>query len=289
MKGVDGDVSVNQRKGKVKQLFDLELNVESGSGVAVRVAEFTADASEVSDLELKGASGLAKEEKAQLLDIVFRVLEQFKADLHTTHGLPLLIEANSCNPNSKDNQKSNSSTSVSTASNSASSASNSASSASNIDTSNSTSNTTANTNTSNTTAPSHTQSIQATLCDSVDFNCPPSELYKFLTEQPRILAWSRSPPTGLPQLIMPGAPFTLFNGNIRGKFVEMQAPGYLKLDWQLKDWSQPTQVIIKITSTDSGCRMDLEQIGVPQSELESIRANWHTYYWKPIKSLLGMF
>lgn len=267
-------MSVNQRKGKVKQLFDLELQVEAvaSGGSIIRVAEFTADAAEAGDLELKGASGLAVEQKEKLLQVVFGVLEQFKADLHTTHGLPLLIEANSFNP---DN--------VSISASGINGTSGSGPSAKSEITSN-----TSNTTPSSTSQSQSQSSSVATLNDSVEFNCPAAELYKFLTEQPRILAWSRSSPSGLPQLILPGAPFSLFNGNIHGRFVELKPPSLLKLEWQLRDWSQPSQVSISLSDTPSGCRVDLEQVGVPRGELESIRSNWHTYYWRPIKSLLGM-
>lgn len=280
---IDGDVSVNQRKGKVKQLFDLELSIDLGvDGRKCRVAEFTADADEVGDLELKGFTGGSGggEGREELLQCVFEVLKRFKSELHATHGLPLLVEAG-CSSNDGSTADGVNATAASVSQSANQAAAYLASAVSPPAQSTSAATVPSGSSTSATAA--------TTLKDSVKFNCPASELYRFLTEPQRIVAWSRSPASALPQIVLPGAPFSLFGGNICGRFVEMMAPNSLVMDWKLKDWPTDTKVTIAIAEDGDGsaCRIDLTQEGVPAQDVDLIRSNWHNYYWTPIKRLLG--
>ncbi len=242
-----------------------------GEGKTCRVAEFTADAQDPEELEIKGGS-LNAQEKGEIKKKAFVLLEQFKAELHTTHGLPLLVEANNAanGPNCADGVATK--TSIATTAPQATT------------TVPQTTSSPQSTNASQTAASSQA----AALNDSISFNCPSTELYRFLTETPRIIAWSRSPPSGLPQLILPGASFSLFGGNIVGKFVELKAPSALLLEWKLKDWTAPSKVNLSIfPETEGSCRLELQQEGVPAGEVERIKDNWHAYYWTPIKRLIG--
>ena len=273
---IDGDVSVNQRKGKVKQLFDLELSLDLEGSGGCRVAEFTADAEEASELEVKGFNGTGEQRK-EIQRAVFEVLKKFKEELHMTHGLPLLIEAS----NGKGGIDGNSTVS----SNSTGNASNSNSNA--IASSAKPSSTILSQPSSN--PPSNpSQSLTTSLSDSITFNCPAPELYHCLTDPGRVLAWSRSPSSALPQIILPGAPFSLFGGNIVGKFLELKPPHALTLEWRLKNWTAASKVQISIAEeSSSSCRVELEHQGVPEGEVERIRENWHNYYWTPIKRMIG--
>lgn len=285
---IQGDVSVNQRKGRVKQLFDLEITFEfsrdggnvTGTGF---VTEFTADYEIPSDLVLKLVPKLPEHENQILLKEIGKFAELFKAELYEIHGKPLLLEVT--DPNLIKNEESTctleskSTIDNSLISNSAipsSSAKSTISKPSTVSTSSSS---------------SSTQVVSSTMTeieDEVTFPCPVDQLYLMLTDASRIRAWSRSS-ASLPQLLLPQAPFSLFEGNISGKFITLQFPNFIEMEWKLKAWAKPSKVTISIRQEDEGFRsiLTIKQIGVPNGEAEATKTNWHNYYWNPIKRAFG--
>lgn len=278
--GVEGDVSVNQRKGRVKQLFDLEISFEysasdsTGTGF---ITEFTADYEDPSDLNLKLTPNHAKKES--LLMAVGRVAEEFKKELFEVHGKPLLLQAQeSQNQSEGANANINSSESPS------------------LNTSEATKQpVVTKVDISATTAVVSEKPTKSTvstaITDEVTFPCPPEQLYLMLTDSVRIRSWSRSPVT-LPQILLPQAPFSLFDGNISGKFLTLKSPNLIEMEWKLKSWSQSSCVSIEISAEEGGngqkSVLKMKQINVPSGEAEIIKSNWHNYYWSPIKRAFGV-
>lgn len=264
---IEGDVSVNQRKGRVKQLFDLEISFEyklaageTGTGF---VTEFTADYEDPADLCLKLTPRIeGKEQQDAILRAVGKLAEEFKKELYEVHGKPLLLEASEANSEARSTDKP-----AVTTSNSNASATMSASTAA--------------------TASIPTPSTSASIEDEVTFPCPPDQLYLMLTDSGRMSAWSRAPVT--PQIILPQAPFTLFDGNICGKFLTLKSPSQIEMEWKLKSWAKPSVVSIEIKEAENGgCKLKIKQTGVPSGEAETVKSNWHNYYWNPIKRAFGV-
>lgn len=269
--GIEGEVSVNQRKGKVKQLFDLEINFEyklddasTGTGF---ISEFTADYSDPTDLNLKLTPRIDSQAHGLLLKVIGAVVEAFKAELFEVHGKPLLLEAESANA----------------ANNAASSMGSTLASVPSVNVS-----TSSNIATSSTTTPS-TKTSTVTITDEVSFPCPRDQLYLMLTDPARIRSWSNSNPNAIPQILLPHAPFTLFDGNIICKLLVLQPPAQIEMEWRLKAWMNSSSVVISIEEEDA-CRsvLKITQSGVPRGEAETVKANWHNYYWAPIKRAFGV-
>lgn len=87
---IKGDVSVNQRKGRVKQIWDLEVELEFEDGTRVKVLDLMSDQAK-EDLNLTVVSG--KTDVKLLREQVWERVEKFRTELHEVHGKPLLVEA----------------------------------------------------------------------------------------------------------------------------------------------------------------------------------------------------
>lgn len=278
---IEGDVSVNQRKGRVKQLFDLEISFEyiasdgvNGTGF---ISEFTADYQDPSDLNLKLTPHHAK--KDSILKTVGRVVEEFKKELFEVHGKPLLLDAQK-SENGRDDEGSNFGVVNAVDNKSFSTTSTTAAT------------TTAVSNSASTTNSTAKSDVSSTISDEVTFPCPPEQLYLMLTDPARIRSWTRSP-ANLPQILLPQAPFSLFDGNISGKFLTLKSPSSIEMEWKLKSWTQSSLVTIEISAsseaqTNNSCLLKIKQVNVPSGEAEVIKSNWHNYYWIPIKRAFGV-
>jgi activator of HSP90 ATPase len=262
---IEGDVSVNQRKGRVKQLFDLEITFEyknsrDGSTGTGFISDFTADYDDVSDLNLKMTPKI--EQVGNFLKAVGEVVKAFKNELHEIHGKPLLLEASQASENSE---------SIDTNSNSC---------LNNVNV------------TEATVSKSSQQSSQsftsatATIVDEINFPCPPDQLYLMLTDPARIRSWTRSP-ASIPQVLLPGALFTLFDGNITCKFLTLSQQR-IEMEWKLKSWASNSNVVIEIEADKQGSVLKINQTDVPSGEADITKNNWHNYYWNPIKRAFGV-
>ena len=269
---VEGDVCVNQRKGRVKQLFDLEISFEyklaSGETGTGFISEFTADYEDPTDLCVKLSPKLeSKDQRDLIVKAIGMLAEEFKKELYEVHGKPLLLEVGGFE-NTASSSEPRTAETTSTTINYASSGVTAASGASFMPTP---------------VTASNTCSIE----DALTFPCPPEQLYLMLTDSSRIRSWSRAPVT--PQILLPQAPFTLFDGNICGKFLTLKSPTQIEMEWKLKSWAKASNVSIEIKESGSGgsC-LSIKQTGVPSGEAETVKNNWHTYYWNPIKRAFGV-
>lgn len=265
---IEGDVSVNQRKGRVKQLFDLEISFEykkttDGSTGTGFISEFTADYEDVSDLNLKLTPKI--DEIGNVLKAIGGVVKAFKAELHEVHGKPLLLEANASNPENCSSDSSDKPDNIGTKIKGN------------------------NTQAVNSSTAVQSPAATTTILDEVTFPCPPEQLYLMLTDPSRLRSWTRSP-AAIPQLLLPGAPFTLFDGNISCKFIALKSNERIEMEWKLRGWSQASNVVIDIgrDQQQQGTVLKIKQSGVPSGEADVTKNNWHNYYWNPIKRAFGV-
>lgn len=86
-----------------------------------------------------------------------------------------------------------------------------------------------------------------------------------------------------------GGEFVLFNGNVTGKFEDLVENEKLVQKWRLKHWpaGHHSVATIKLTQTEKGTKMTLEQTGVPETDIERTKQGWKNFYWNPIKFTFG--
>ncbi|KAI8981549.1 activator of Hsp90 ATPase [Pilobolus umbonatus] len=125
-----------------------------------------------------------------------------------------------------------------------------------------------------------------TLRDSIEFQTSARELYETLTNAQRVQIWTRG------HVIMKQeikSKFELFGGNVSGEILELIPEQKIVQTWRLRSW--PAGHYSKVTmlfKQGSDCvTLDVEQTGVPIGEEDLTRKNWSGYYWRAIKASFG--
>ncbi|PJF17859.1 hypothetical protein PSACC_02326 [Paramicrosporidium saccamoebae] len=246
---VTGEVSVNVRKGRIRQIFDLTMELTcmyEKRDVEARITDFMSDM-DYDDFEFT-MTGVAAKVRDALKKTVWETLVEFRKEVEQVHGKSLLVEGPQT-PASADSEKSKFNNSF-------------------VD------------------KKEKSPSAVGTIEERVEFSAPMEQVWLCLTDVPRIMAWTRG--TASLSSVEPGAPFSLLGGNITGRVTEL-ATGLIKMDWRLRHW--PSELVstveIKLSNGGSGTVLKMKQVGVPSAELDSVKENWHRYYWEPIKTVLG--
>ncbi|KAI8874193.1 hypothetical protein GQ42DRAFT_159962 [Ramicandelaber brevisporus] len=136
-------------------------------------------------------------------------------------------------------------------------------------------------------APSASADINTvTVKQDIEFVASAQDLYLALADKARMSAWTRSPVIFDAQ---PGAPFSLFNGNIQGTVVSAEPGSRLKLKWRSSSWpaGHHSDVDIHLVQSRESVILKLVQDGVPVGLEEITERNWHQFFWGPIKSTFG--
>ncbi|XP_017465078.1 PREDICTED: activator of 90 kDa heat shock protein ATPase homolog 1 [Rhagoletis zephyria] len=125
-----------------------------------------------------------------------------------------------------------------------------------------------------------------TLKITEEFNCCANDLYNALTKEEMLTAFTRAPAKSDASR---GGEFVLYGGNVRGKFEELVPEKRIIQSWRLKNWPSGhySEVVIDLEEAKNTTQMKLKQTGIPASEFDAMRANWHRYYWQSIKQTFG--
>ncbi|KAL7739785.1 hypothetical protein ACLKA6_018031 [Drosophila palustris] len=125
-----------------------------------------------------------------------------------------------------------------------------------------------------------------TLSMTEEFHCNANDLYNALTKPDMLTAFTRAPAK---VDAVRGGEFVLYGGNVLGKFEELVPEKRIQQSWRLKNWSSGhySNVVIELEETSSSTMMTLKQTGIPASEYDAMRTNWHRYYWHSIKQTFG--
>ncbi|XP_034668170.1 activator of 90 kDa heat shock protein ATPase homolog 1 [Drosophila subobscura] len=125
-----------------------------------------------------------------------------------------------------------------------------------------------------------------TLSMTEEFHCNANDLYNALTKPDMVSAFTRAPAKVDP---VRGGEFVLYGGNVLGKFEELIPEKKIQQSWRLKNWSSGhySNVLIELEETSSSTMMTLKQTGIPATEYDAMKTNWHRYYWHSIKQTFG--
>ncbi|KAJ3115499.1 hypothetical protein HDU96_000533 [Phlyctochytrium bullatum] len=120
----------------------------------------------------------------------------------------------------------------------------------------------------------------------IEFKCDKQRLFDCLTKQDEVKFWTRS---AAKLSMTPGSDYDLFGGNISGNIIDVQAPSKLVMSWRLKSWAQGhfSTVTLEFKELSDSTLLRLSQDGVPIGEKDTIIGNWHMYYWDAIKRIYG--
>lgn len=268
VRSCDGDVDVNQRKGKVISLFDINMILEYSGKTKddedvtglITIPEISYDSDE-DDYEFTisiNSETSTKEPvkvliRKELVPKLRAALTKFGPDLIEAHGKDIqhegqdFKEKNELPPpsNKPANEETESSKVVGTAA-------------------------------YNTT----------TLKLEPVFSAPADQLYDAFLKPEMVAAWSRSKPDISPEV---GKQYSLFNGNVSGK-IESLTPGKnIKMTWRLRDWKAGHYATMNLDFIQGAgeTTIKVNWTGIPVGQEEIVQNNFEEYYVKSIKLTFG--
>lgn len=80
---------------------------------------------------------------------------------------------------------------------------------------------------------------------------------------------------------VPEGTFELWNGAVKGKFLDVQTPKKLKISWRTIDfdtWMPSTQLTVDFQTRPNGCRIIITHENIPTPLLEQFRFAWEQVY-----------
>lgn len=253
---VEGDVSVNVRKGRIRQIYDLSIDVafahgEDGDEQTAHIGDFMSDTDFAGFEVSAGARGGAV--AAALKEALWPRLLAFRREVEEVQGKSLLVDAPDQQqaPPAQGEGARQRFTGV-------------------FDDKD-----------------GRDGAADGSVDEKIEFMAPRSEVFAALTDPAKIMAWSRG--TAQLSAFAPGASFSLLNGNIVGSVAGLREGEEIRMEWRLKHWPDAcaSKVVLSLSGDGGACVLRLQQTGIPTADVESVRQNWHRYYWEPIKSILG--
>eukprot|EP00762_Andalucia_godoyi_P001805 ANDGO_05949.mRNA.1 hypothetical protein len=133
-----------------------------------------------------------------------------------------------------------------------------------------------------------TAATSSTINAEIKFDCRPSDLFRILTDSTLHEIFSCQKATIAP---VENTEISLYGGYISGKVVKIEKPGLIELEWRHADWdiAEPvSSVRFEIKAGDANDTvLVFEHRNVPKKALSETEKGWETFYWKPIRVMLG--
>ncbi|ORE04130.1 hypothetical protein BCV72DRAFT_19935 [Rhizopus microsporus var. microsporus] len=111
------------------------------------------------------------------------------------------------------------------------------------------------------------------------------QIYEALLDPKRAVIWTRTSKS-LKLSKQAGSTFELFDGNVQGVLLDLMPNKQIRQTWRLKSWPKGhfSTVTINLLNSQEGVTIHVNQTGVPASEEGSIERNWMGYYWQSIQA-----
>ncbi|KAK9768022.1 Co-chaperone [Basidiobolus ranarum] len=275
---VIGDVDLNQRKGKIFTLFDLQITLNwtgsdnSGTQASgkIHIPEVAHD-SDFDDYVFNITVHEDTSDKYDIKQVVHKKLTQelrkklskFSKDLAEAHVKDVYIDPSELQTQPTSNNSSTPATAAPPISTSKTSTITKQASSAAI-------NTVKNTN---------------DYSDRIVFPINQKALYGLLMNQKRVHSWSRTATKIDGQV---GGRFELFNGEISGKFLEIIPEEKIVMEWRLSSWAEGvlTNVTLTLEEVEEGTALNLQQKDIPRGQLNVATHKWKLHYWQPLQVLM---
>lgn len=112
-------------------------------------------------------------------------------------------------------------------------------------------------------------------------NAPIAKVWRALTNPKDIAGWGAGPAT---MSAKEGAAFSLWDGDIHGKNIEVVPQMKLIQEWYGGKWPKPSIATFTLTKTKTGTKLVFHQTGVPAKDFNGISSGWKDYYLGPLKA-----
>jgi activator of HSP90 ATPase len=105
---------------------------------------------------------------------------------------------------------------------------------------------------------------------------PPDQVYLALTNEATFQLWSGD---HADIQVYPGGEFSLWDGSIVGKMLELEPGKKIVQQWYFGDQPENSIVTIKLHPHTQGTSVELHHINIPDHDYEDIVAGWtHEYF-----------
>lgn len=131
-----------------------------------------------------------------------------------------------------------------------------------------------------------------TIHQEVDFTAGPDRIYKALLDSKDFSAFSAQAGEFSANSARidatEGGAFTLFDGYITGRTLELAANRRIVQAWHDKDWPEGVYSIIKfeLNPKGPGTHLVFDHTGFPPRSHDHLAAGWKSHYWEPLAKYL---
>ena len=105
---------------------------------------------------------------------------------------------------------------------------------------------------------------------------PPDQVYLALTNEATFQLWSGDQAEIQAE---PGGEFSLWDGSIVGKFLELERPNKIVHQWYFGDQPEESIVTIKLHLHVQGTSVELRHTNIPDTEYQDIIDGWNDVYF----------
>jgi activator of HSP90 ATPase len=131
-----------------------------------------------------------------------------------------------------------------------------------------------------------------TIHQEMDFNTTPQRLYEALLDKKQFSEFSAQSGEFTKKSAKidksVGGAFSLFDGHIIGRNVELVKNQRIVQAWRVVDWPAGAYSIVKfeMKAQGSGTHLVFDHIGFPIGLRDHLAAGWQSHYWDPLKKYL---
>ncbi len=127
--------------------------------------------------------------------------------------------------------------------------------------------------------------MSKTIRQTATFNAPAHEVYEALMDQKKHAQFTEGEAKISRKV---GGEFSISDGEIRGKNLELIQDKKIVQSWRYSDWPEGeySTATFSLEETDGKTRLTFVQTGVPDDHYEDIKQGWKDYYWGPMKQML---
>jgi activator of HSP90 ATPase len=120
-----------------------------------------------------------------------------------------------------------------------------------------------------------------------DYQASPDQIYETLLNPDKFKAFSGGRAAQINREA--GGAFSLFDGAIAGRNIELVSPQLIVQAWRAASWPKGIYSVVtfELQPRGSGTRVILDHTGFPPANAEHLASGWDENYWVPLRKYLS--